>query len=61
MSGPPFNLAYFLFQIEQRNDQGFPLKSKLFTTVIDDYTAYREQDHAHGRTNRGNVRGRSSV
>ena len=42
-----------LFQIEQRTEQGFPLKSKLFSTVIDDYIAYRERDHAHGRTTEG--------
>ena len=42
-----------LFQIEQRNDQGFPQKSKLFSTVIDDYICYRERDHAHGRTTEG--------
>jgi hypothetical protein len=45
-----------LFQIEQRNEQGFPLKSKLFSTVIDDYIAYRERDHAHGRTTEGMLR-----
>src|SRR3954469_5672625 len=45
-----------LFQIEQRADQGFPLKSKLFSTVIDDYIAYRERDHAHGRTTEGMLR-----
>ena len=42
-----------LFQIEQRNEQGFPVKSKLFSTIIDDYIAYRERDHAHGRTTEG--------
>ena len=35
-----------LFQLEQRAEHGFPLKSKLFSTVIDDYIAYRERDHA---------------
>lgn len=42
-----------LFQIEQRTDQGFPVKSKLFSTVIDNYIRYRERDHAHGRTTEG--------
>ena len=42
-----------LFQLEQRADQGFPPKSKLFSTVIDDYIGYRERDHAHGRTTEG--------
>ena len=42
-----------LFQLEQRADRGLPLKSKLFSTVIADYIAYRERDHAHGRTTEG--------
>src|SRR4051794_4108218 len=42
-----------LFQIEQRAKHDFPLKSKLFSTVVDDYIAYRERDHAHGRTTEG--------
>lgn len=42
-----------LFQVEQRTEHGFPLKSKLFSTVIDDYIAYRGRDHAHGRTTEG--------
>ena len=42
-----------LFQLEQRAEQGYPLKSKLFSIVIDDYIAYRERDHAHGRTSEG--------
>jgi len=45
-----------LFQLEQRADHGFPPKSKLFSTVIDDYIAYRERDHAHGRTTEGMLR-----
>ena len=45
-----------LFQIEQRADQGLPPKSKLFSTVIDDYIRYRERDHAHGRTTEGMLR-----
>ena len=45
-----------LFQIEQRTEQGFPLKSELFSTVIDDYIAYRERDHAHGSTSEGMLR-----
>ena len=43
-----------LFQIEQRAGQGLPPKSKLFATVIDDYIAYRERDHRHGKTSAGN-------
>jgi integrase len=42
-----------LFQLEQRVDQGIPLKSKLFSTIIDDYIAYRERDHRHGGTSAG--------
>ena len=45
-----------LFQIEHRNEQGFPLKSQLFSTVIDAYIAYRRRDHAHGRTSEGMLR-----
>jgi integrase len=39
-----------LFQLEQRAEAGLPSKSKLFAAVIDDYIAYRERDHRHGRT-----------
>jgi integrase len=42
-----------LFQLEQRAEAGLPTKSKLFTTVIDDYIAYRERDHRHGKTSAG--------
>src|SRR5436190_15798168 len=45
-----------LFQIEQRADQGLPLKSKSFSTVIDDYIRHRERDHHHGRTSAGMLR-----
>src|SRR4051794_35119764 len=45
-----------LFQIEQRADQGLPPKSKLFSTVIEDYIRYRERDHQHGRTSAGMLR-----
>src|SRR3954447_1784840 len=45
-----------LFQIEQRADQGLPPKSKLFSTVIDDYIRYRERDHQHGNTSAGMLR-----
>src|SRR3981189_1569205 len=45
-----------LFQIEQRSDQGLPPRSKLFSTVIDDYIAYRERDHQHGKTSDGMLR-----
>src|ERR1700757_3313103 len=45
-----------LFQIEQRADQGLPPKSKLFSTVIDDYIRFRERDHAHGKTSAGMLR-----
>ena len=45
-----------LFELEQRTEHGFPLKSKLFSTVIDDYIAYREGDHGHGRTSEGMLR-----
>jgi hypothetical protein len=45
-----------LFQIEQRAEQGLPLESKLFAAVIDDYIAYRERDHRHGKTSAGMLR-----
>ena len=45
-----------LFQLEQRADQGLPPKSELFAAVIDDYIAYRERDHRHGRTSDGMLR-----
>jgi len=45
-----------LFQLEQRSEQGLPTKSKLFAAVIDDYIAYRERDHRHGRTSDGMLR-----
>jgi integrase len=45
-----------LFQIEQRTDQGLPTKSRKFSKVIDDYIAYRERDHAHGKTSAGMLR-----
>ena len=45
-----------LFQLEHRADQGLPLKSKLFAAVIDDYIAYRERDHRHGKTSAGMMR-----
>jgi integrase len=45
-----------LFQIEQRVEQGLPLKSKSFATVIDDYIRYRERDHRHGKTSAGMLR-----
>jgi hypothetical protein len=45
-----------LFQIEQRAEAGLPLKSKQFATVIDDYIAYRERDHRHGKTSEGMLR-----
>src|SRR5260370_36713768 len=42
-----------LFQLEQRADRGFPLRSKLLSAVIDDYIAFRERDHRHGKTSPG--------
>ena len=45
-----------LFQLEQRAEQGLPPKSKLFAAVIDDYIAYRERDHRHGKTSAGMLR-----
>jgi hypothetical protein len=42
-----------LFQLEQRADQGLPPKSRFFAAVIDDYIAYRERDHRHGKTSAG--------
>ena len=45
-----------LFQLEQRAEQGLPPKSQLFSTVIDDYIAYRERDHRHGKTSAGMLR-----
>jgi integrase len=45
-----------LFQMEQRADQGLPLKSKKFSKVIADYIRYRERDHQHGKTSAGMLR-----
>src|SRR6266851_6410258 len=45
-----------LFQLEQRADQGLPPKSKLFSTVIDDYIRHRERDHRHCKTSAGMLR-----
>jgi integrase len=45
-----------LFQLEQRTEQGLPLKSKKFSKVIDDYIRYRERDHQHGKTSSGMLR-----
>jgi len=45
-----------LFQLEQRADQGLPPKSKLLSTVIEDYIRYRERDHRHGKTTAGMLR-----
>jgi integrase len=42
-----------LFQLEHRAEAGLLPKSRLFATVVDDYVAYRERDHAHGRTTKG--------
>ena len=45
-----------LFQMEHRAEQGLPPKSKLFSTVIDEYIRFRERDHAHGKTSTGMLR-----
>jgi integrase len=45
-----------LFQMEQRDEQGLPPKSKNFSKVIADYIRYRERDHAHGKTSAGMLR-----
>jgi len=45
-----------LFYLEQRAEQGLPLKSKLFSVVIDDYVRFRERDHHQGRTSDGMLR-----
>jgi integrase len=45
-----------LFKLEQRTEQGLPTKSKLFAAVIDDYIAFRERDHRHGKTSEGMLR-----
>jgi integrase len=45
-----------LFQLEQRTEEGLPPKTKLFAAVIDDYIAYRERDHRHGKTTAGMLR-----
>jgi hypothetical protein len=45
-----------LFQLEQRAEEGLPPKSKLFAAVINDYIAYRERDHRHGKTSAGMLR-----
>jgi hypothetical protein len=45
-----------LFYLEQRAEQGLPLKSKLFSVVIYDYVRFRERDHHQGRTSDGMLR-----
>jgi integrase len=45
-----------LFYLEHRAEQGLPPKSKNFSTVIDDYIAYRKRDHRHGKTSAGMLR-----
>ncbi len=45
-----------LFQLEQRADKACRPKSRLFAAVIDDYIAYRERDHRHGKTSEGMLR-----
>jgi integrase len=45
-----------LFQLEQRVALDLPPKSKLFSTVIDEYIAYRRRDHEHGKTSAGMLR-----
>ena len=45
-----------LFQLEQRATEGLPTKSRLFSAVIEDYIAYRERDHRHGKTSEGMLR-----
>ena len=45
-----------LFYLEHRTEQGLPPKSKLFAAVIDEYIAYRERDHRHGKTSAGMLR-----
>jgi integrase len=45
-----------LYQIEERSEVGLPPKSKLFSTVIDDYVRFRQRDHHHGRTSAGMLR-----
>lgn len=50
-----------LFEIEHRAEQGPSPKSKLFAAVIDGYIAYRERDHAHGKTSAGMLRQISRV
>jgi integrase len=42
--------------MEHRAEQGLPPKSKLFSTVIDEYIRFRERDHAHGKTSTGMLR-----
>jgi integrase len=45
-----------LYQTERRVEVGLPPKSKLFSTVIDEYIRYRERDHQHGKTSAGMLR-----
>ena len=45
-----------LFQLEQRAEQGLPLKLELFSVVIDDSVRFRERDHHQGRTPEGMLR-----
>ena len=45
-----------LYGLEERVAVGLPPKSKLFSTVIDDYVRFRERDHRHGKTSAGMLR-----
>jgi hypothetical protein len=45
-----------LFQLEQRAEVGLPPKSKLFSTVVDEYIRFRERDHRQGKTSDGMLR-----
>jgi integrase len=40
----------------RESTRALPPKSKLFSTVIDEYIAYRKRDHRHGKTSAGMLR-----
>jgi hypothetical protein len=42
--------------LEQRADQRLQPKSKSVSTLIDDYTRYRQRDHRHYKTSDGTLR-----
>ncbi len=43
------------YNLEERTENGLPVKTKTFGAVIDDYIKFREKDHKQGRTQSGDA------